>query len=99
MEILTSKFDEQLQQVRRFAKENGIRTPGINKLSNWLSQHYLDYTLESWTEISSDNRSYFFVMNEIYDDINNKLEHAKNNNWVKVIDLNYPFVRLNIAFK
>lgn len=98
MEILTSKFDEQLREVRRFAKERKISTPGINKLSKWLKQHYPDYLQEVGTDISFDNRGYYFVMNEVYNDINKKIENVENNR-ATIINLNYCFIRLNIALK
>ena len=91
MEILTGKFDTQLKLVRQFARENGLKTPGINRLSNWLKQHYDDYLREKGTTLADNNRSYFEVMEEIYSDIEKKLSIAKKNDWVKVIDLNYPF--------
>ena len=98
MEILAGKFDTQLKLVHQFARENGLKTPGINRLSNWLKQHYDDYLREKGTTLANNNRSYYQVMEEVYNDIEKQLSVAKENDWKKVINLNYPFLRLNCTF-
>lgn len=98
MDILTNKFDAQLTLVRKVSRKNGLKTPGINRLSTWLKQHYADYLRENNTELANNNRSYYQVMEEVYNDIEKQLSVAKENDWKKVINLNYPFLRLNCVF-